>query len=424
PRSLPIRAAQQRQSRIRYAVAAIVAVALLCGSVLSGTFWLGSSGEVSAQEIIARASVPALASGDADIQSFVITESRTINTDDGRRKVQMTRWYDARDHWRIESEETVTTETGSSVRHFGAVADGQLIWDWTDDSARVREIPADQQDLLDLAAFGGGWSDLSDALQSASECATPERQPDATVAGRAVYVIDLGESTCPSASMPATNGRRVVSIDKDTFFVLKVVQYDGRPDHAGQVYSTTEVTSVDYNVALEADLFTYSPPAGLPVDDQRVTATATAPATVTPQPEPTSQPSSLDALREQVSYPIFVPTIIPDGLTATEPTGGQAADSFVEIEYQTADGQPGLSVLVGPAGCCLAQAGKDGYAVTLSNGLAAHNVASQPDSPAGILWWNQDGAYIALSGTNLTFDDLLQIAASMSSSAELDGTGS
>jgi hypothetical protein len=47
-------------------------------------------------------------------------------------------------------------------------------------------------------------------------------------------------------------------------------------------------------------------------------------------------------------------------------------------------------------------------------------VTGQPESGEGILWWTQDGAYIAISGTDLTYDDLLQIAASMSSSADLE----
>ena len=264
------------------------------------------------------------------------------------------------------------------------------------------------------------------ALQSASECATPERRADETVAGRATYVIDLGPSTCPSASMPETNGRRVIWVDKETFFVLKAIQYDGRPGREGELYSTTEVTSVEYNVALAPELFTYSPPPGLRVIDERVTetptvtATATEPAAETPQPASTPSPSGLAQIRERVSFPVFVPTVVPEGLTPSEPTGGEDATSLVTIDYLTIDGQPGLSVLNGPAGCCLEQAGKEGYAVTLPNGLAAHHVTGQPETGEGILWWTQDGAYIAISGTNLTYDDLLQIAASMSSSADLE----
>jgi hypothetical protein len=169
--------------------------------------------------------------------------------------------------------------------------------------------------------------------------------------------------------MPETNGQRVIWVDQGTFFVLKAVQYDGRPGHEGELYSTTEVTSVEYNVALAPDLFSYAPPPGLRVIDERVTeattptATVTEPATTTPQPEATPAPSGLAQIRERVSFPVFVPEFVPEGLTPSDPTGGEDATSLVTIDYLTADGQPGLSVLNGPAGCCLEQAGKDGYAV-------------------------------------------------------------
>jgi hypothetical protein len=42
---------------------------------------------------------------------------------------------------------------------------------------------------------------------------------------------------------------------------------------------------------------------------------------------------------------------------------------------------------------------------------------NEPQFGGPILWWQQDGTYIAVSGPHLTKDDLVKVAASMSKTA-------
>lgn len=75
-----------------------------------------------------------------------------------------------------------------------------------------------------------------------------------------MYVVDLGPTLRPSAaSAPEANGRELIWVDKNTFFVLKhgTVQHAGRPTAAAR----DEVTEVQYNPTLDAALFTFIPPA-------------------------------------------------------------------------------------------------------------------------------------------------------------------
>ena len=82
-----------------------------------------------------------------------------------------------------------------------------------------------------------------------------------------------------------------------------------------------------------------------------------------------------------------------------------------------------LVVAEGPAGCCLDGDGrKAGESVTLANGIAAHYLPGTPESGGPILWWQQEGSYIALSGPQLTQDALVKMAASMSKTADLGRT--
>ena len=97
----------------------------------------------------------------------------------------------------------------------------------------------------------------------------------ATIAGRATYVIDLGPTKCPSASVPEMNGRLVVWIDQETFFVLKQEQHRLADD---QIFTMHEVTQIQYNVSIDPAEFTFTPPAGATVADYR------------PKPAPTTLP--------------------------------------------------------------------------------------------------------------------------------------
>lgn len=133
---------------------------------------------------------------------------------------------------------------------------------------------------------------------------------------------------------------------------------------------------------------------------------------------PNPQPRTLGEVRRWVTFPVFVPTDTPTGLTAEPPTGGEGPDDPVNTIYHTPDGAVALRVLSGPAGCCLdADPRKTGEPVLVRGGIQAHLLPEPPQFGGPILWWEETGAYVALSGPNLTEDQLLRIAGSMSSTA-------
>lgn len=140
-----------------------------------------------------------------------------------------------------------------------------------------------------------------------------------------------------------------------------------------------------------------------------------------PLPAPTAP--TIAEVRQRVTFPVFVPTWVPAGLTPEPPVGGEQPQAGVRLNYHAADGSVALTVLNGPAGCCLdADPRKTGLSVTLPNGTVAHFLDVQPQYGGPILWWQQQGAYVALSGPHLTKDDLVQIAASTSPTADLGPT--
>ena len=117
-----------------------------------------------------------------------------------------------------------------------------------------------------------------------------------------------------------------------------------------------------------------------------------------------------------------MPTELPEGAEPSAPAlvGSGRPDPLVVIEYRMSDGSVALNVLNGAAGCCLdADPRKRQNPVQLASGLTAYFIPVEPQYGGNILWWQQEGTYVALSGAELTKDQLLQIAASMSSSAYL-----
>jgi hypothetical protein len=103
--------------------------------------------------------------------------------------------------------------------------------------------------------------------------------------------------------------------------------------------------------------------------------------------------------------------------------GGQQPNEHVRIDYHAPDGGIALRLVNGPAGCCLdADPRKRGQDVRLSAGLVAHFLNEQPEFGGPILWWHQEGAYVALSGPQLTKDELVKIATSMSQTADVGQT--
>lgn len=156
---------------------------------------------------------------------------------------------------------------------------------------------------------------------------------------------------------------------------------------------------------------TQLPPASATEPPGRVTAQAN-----------TSSPTSNDllgAFRGRAAHSIFIPTVVPEGITYARIKKGNEENPIFLIRYY---GQREImNVLNGPAGCCLdSDPRKLGSTVRLANGISAHFLGGiQPEYGGPILWWVQDGTYIAVAGSYLTQESLLEVANSMSDTAEL-----
>jgi outer membrane lipoprotein-sorting protein len=122
----------------------------------------------------------------------------------------------------------------------------------------------------ELGPFAEVTGGLSSLLEQASSCYSPRLLGSERVAGRDTYVVDLGASRCPPTTTSMGAGSEpepvewAVWVDKETFLILKTVQ-----DIEGRVLATTSVTSVRYNTAIDANRFTFVPPAGATVRDAR-----------------------------------------------------------------------------------------------------------------------------------------------------------
>ena len=131
-----------------------------------------------------------------------------------------------------------------------------------------------------------------------------------------------------------------------------------------------------------------------------------------PLPNPIAP--TLKELRAQADYPILVPTYVPEGLTPAPPTQNQ-------IEYFRADGTLALVVANARQGEGGMQEPRfKGEMVALSNGNEVHQLLFEPQII--ILWWIQDGGYTSLEGHGIAREEMLNIAASMSDTAELGET--
>lgn len=129
-----------------------------------------------------------------------------------------------------------------------------------------------------------------------------------------------------------------------------------------------------------------------------------------PLPNPTAP--SLAEIRAQVDYPYFVPTYVPEGLTPKPPARAQ-------LLYTRADGTVALIVQNAKQG----EGGMETYPktqaqkVVLANGAEAWEMGANADIT--ILWWYQEGGYVALEGHGISQEEMVKIADGMSSNAEL-----
>lgn len=121
-----------------------------------------------------------------------------------------------------------------------------------------------------------------------------------------------------------------------------------------------------------------------------------------------------------VTFSIFIPTSVPEGLVPEPPTLDEGPPAHIYVNYQAGDGSIGLSIINSPAGSGLdADPRKNGETIKIRENIVGHFLDNEPQFGGPILWWEEAGSYVALSGPELNKTDLVNIANSMSATADL-----
>lgn len=392
----------------RVRVVSVIVGALV--GVIGLYFWMIQPDSVDAQEILHRAQNAEALSTNSGIRTFTLTQKIDERSSSGEFHAEKKRWYQEPGMWRVESRWNGTASTDEGTRT--VVSDGISKWIQQGDSVTVSRATR-QPESDDLTPWGKKGIGLTDVLNQVDDLYTsPNLKGEETIAGRPAYVIDLGlPNRFSNSASELNNGRRVIWVDKETFFLLKAVQYSPTD---GSMVGVMEVTYIQYNIPIALGVFSFISPQGAQVHDLR---------SGNYPPLPKSSPRSLTNLvdaRQKVSFSIFIPTVVPAGLVPERPTIDEQPPAFVGVKYRTKDGSTGLSVLNGPAGSGIAaDPRKKGEVIKLRGDIFGHflNIESQFGGP--ILWWEEAGSYVALSGPKLNKTDLVKIAVSMSPTADI-----
>ena len=341
-----------------------VAAALVLAALI-GVYLLSlRPAPVSAQEIVRRAQAALASPAATGLQSYFLAEQRSFwsskeeGTGEGEPLLQshseMRRWFQAPNRWRMETQgQTYAADgqpAGTGSWHAITVSDGSSQYDY-DAAANSVSINVAATDLPDAEITGA--NSLPQLFERMATCYRPQVTGSDEVAGQPVYVVDLGPTLCPSASAPEANGREVIWVDKNTFFVLKHELYSTAGD---QLIMRSAATEVQYNPTLDAALFTFTPPAGARVVDYRPQALPTASTAEGADAGPQSALlGALQQLAQGVDFPLFAPSTIPEGLAPRLPKIMPLSDTFdqLQIELVPADaveedvyaGQEGIVIM-------------------------------------------------------------------------------
>ncbi len=224
------------------APAGLVGLALLGLAAFALYLWAAPAETVTAAQIVEKARAVAANPSIADITSFEMTQiTRGTPTPGVETGSQTHIWYEAPNKWRFE------TTTGEGLQT--SVGDGQTIWAYDSASNSVK-ISSGQL---------GGPGAVQLALNTLGTNGACERTiaGEEQVAGRAAYVVNQGPASCK----PMT-----IWVDKETYFILKVAL---RSPEDGRVLQVIEETEIRYNLQLDDSLFTFTPPPGATIHDER-----------------------------------------------------------------------------------------------------------------------------------------------------------
>lgn len=372
--------------------------------------WMIQPKAVDAQEILNRAHNAQTLTTSSGIQTFTLIQRIDQRSNSGELHAEIKRWYQEPGRWRVESRWNGTAPDAADA--ITVVSDGTSEWMQQGDSVTVSRA-THQPENDDLTPWGRGKTGLTDVLNQVSDLyPSPNLQGEEIIAGRTAYVIDLGLPKHFSNSAPEiNNGRHVIWIDKQTFFLLKAVQYSPTD---GSLVGVMEVAQIKYNLPIDHGVFLFTPSPGTQINDLRSGSHPSLTKSDTPGL------TSLSEARQKVSFSVFVPTVVPAGLVPQAPIIDEGQPAFVKVNYHIKDGSIGLSIVNGPAGSGLdADPRKKGEAIRLQGDIPGHFLNNEPQFGGPILWWDKAGTYIALSGPDLSKTDLVNIAVSMSPTADI-----
>lgn len=425
---LPIRKVRRVQQRFApmFAMAAMLLVLVVGAALLAGMLagrqqalttgtgpTQGSAAVLTDGEQIAQRSAKVFISD--TVKYFAASVLMTVSISPQTLVRQSDLFYQSAILWRQDSRDSITTVGQSASQQLTSTYIRSGTNTWNSDDQNAFHYPPNAPDMLQY--YDGVSLLCGDYFRH-------QLAGSGAVAGRPAYIVDVVHYSCPTSinpAQPASSYSRVW-IDEQTFVVLKRVDYD--PDK-GSVIPEMEVTNIQFNTNLDASLF------AIP--------------TATPIP-----PLTIAQARQQAGFPLFVPTNLPAGLTANPPIIDQviAGSPRIHIYYHTSAGQLAFDVtdsLLGNVNLATPTANSDGTS-RLADGTAAYfyltpyqNCGYSNGTDNGLygtypngrlsLVWVRNGTRISIggpalgsSGFSVSKDQLLQIAAHMSSTADIGPT--
>lgn len=403
-----------------------LALAVLLAVLAIGVYAVVSRpAPVSALEVLQKAQASAGAPESGGVRSFVLRQtSREWPATPARGGVteiviDSRRWYGGPGHWRVVSERVLRGADGAELGRQTSleVADGTDLWRF-DSQANVVTVDAltgHEDSTGSVSAYGQGLAGLQELLAQADRCFDPTVTGRETVAGRAVYRIDLGPNRCPIAGAPEFGGRQVLWVDQETAFILRYERYLPGSDKLAE---SMEVAEVQYNGVLGGDLFTFTPPAGSQVVDNR------------PKPAPGPE----EYLRQLVEYAaaadftLLVPRDVPRGLVPRrprlDPLGENAWQLMLEyVPPAEVDQAPrpipeALTIVETRAtdeAVMLASQGMEPVDVPGADAAWLQRGTLNPDGTgtSSVVIVRHGDALVGLNSMGLTVDELLQVAAAL-----------
>ena len=280
--------------RLMFGLAAGAASALGVGATL---LW-NRAEPVSAETILDLAQ--ATANSPRGITTYHLRRTQQVPVK-GNATVSGEIWFGGRDRQRFSQQVAVA---GRATVATDNVFDGQQAWFATTENGQTRVVHTVGAEWTKPADDLPSETSLADVLTKYSTgklCADARQQGEASVAGRPVYVIvvtpkpggcvvdpnakateaaKITQATQVAKASQATPmppearaklasggspgfGQMLVWVDKQSFLPLKTEVRD----QSGALLERSEVTAVEYNVAIPDSTFTYTPPAGATVSE-------------------------------------------------------------------------------------------------------------------------------------------------------------